>query len=308
MNFREKTRHSGQAVILYTAVPPPLGTPKAAVEAHIEGLHKLLEDLPIDAINIPEVRDERRGGPRISPFAPKIDPRSFGSLIQKHSMEVLVDRHIVYTNWHNQKGWLLKTWKNYGIRNLVLVGGESSRKRYPGPSVSEAARLIARLKAFFLGGITIPDRQDEPNRLIKKAGSGLEFFISQIIFEPDATKRLLRDYHQCCLEEYVEPKRIFLSFAPISSEYDVKFLKWWGVKIPSEIERFILRDHAKALDRSIQTASRILRDILEFVDQKALHVPLGLNIEHVTRRNLEASCELAACLTETYHGYLPKAN
>ncbi len=309
-SFRLKMEDPWQQLVIYTIVPPPAGAPQAEIEARLESMQGLIYDLPVVAINIPEVRPETRN-PRVTPFTPKMEPRSFARLIQErfdHRGEVIVDRGIVYTHWANQRQWLMKTWRDYRIRNLVLVGGDSSRVRYPGPSVAEAARLIGRsfiFGDFFLGGITIPTRPNEPERLIEKARSGIAFFISQVIYEAAHMKKLLRDYQERCRELRVEPKRIFLSFAPVSSESDVRFLRWWGVEIPSEFERFILREKSGIGERSTQVAEQILRELMEFVENEGISVPLGLNIEHVTTRNLEASLKLALCLAQVYETHLP---
>lgn len=286
---------------MYTMVPPPAGAPRSVLEACLRSLQE--NAVPIDALNIPEVHNEGRR-PRVTPFIPKMEPRLFGRLAERvldPPIEVIVDRGIVYTHWHNQEKWLFKTWRDYHIRTVVLVGGESSQIRYPGPSVTEAARLITQcMQALSLGGITIPTRRDEPQRLLEKTRSGIEFFISQVLYEADHMKSLLRDYHRLCLEEDMQPQRIFLSFAPISSAADVKFLKWWGVEFPSETEQLILRASTGILSRSIQVTEGILEDILGFIEAEELRVSIGLNIEHVTTRNIEASIELAARLI---HGY-----
>jgi len=309
VRFREKTRDRRQGVVIYTVIPPPVGTPTPAVRSCVESLHELVDEVPIDAINIPEVRDETtRPGPRISKFVPKIEPRLFGRLIQEgftRRLEVIVDRGIVYTHWANQRRWLCRTQRDYHIRNLVLVGGESSKINYPGPPVVEAARRISQeLRGegldYFLGGITIPTRRNEPDRLIEKSQNGIEFFTSQVIYEAENTQKLLRSYYKRCREVGVEPQRIFLSFAPVSSRRDLDFLKWLGVEVPAAVEREILNGWIGAAWRSIHVAERIWQAILEYVADEGIEVPLGLNIEHVMKHNFEISRDMVACLAEIY--------
>jgi hypothetical protein len=309
MDFRDVVRDGRQGVIIYTVIPPPADAARPAVEACVDCLQALLEDVPVHAINLPEVRDETtRPGPRTSAFVPKLAPRLFADAIRRRlhdtSLDVIVDRGIVYTNWANQTVWLRKTWSGYGVRNLILVGGESSQKRYAGPPVSEAARRISReLKPqcnYFLGGITIPTRRNEPERLVGKAESGIEFFTSQVLYEAENVCRLLREYHQQCLETRLEPKRIFLSFAPVSSARDVEFLKWLGVEIPRDVERMVLDGWIGTAWRSIRVAERILRDILAFVRDEEIGVPLGINVEHVMKHNFEVSRDMALALREIY--------
>jgi hypothetical protein len=294
-------------------IPPPVGTPAAAVRACAECVHQLAYETGIDAINIPEVRDEvTRPGPRMVQFVPKIEPRAFGRLIQEgfsRPLEAIVDRGIVYTHWANQRRWLCRTWRDYRIRNLLLVGGESSKIRYPGPPVTEAARRIQHDFGpqgldYFLGGITIPTRRGEPERLIEKAACGIEFFTSQVLYEAENTQKLLKSYHNRCRERGVKPKRIFLSFAPVSSKRDLEFLKWLGVEVPEAVEREILNGWIGTAWRSIQVAERVLGEILAFARDEKLDVPLGINVEHVMKHNFEVSRDMVLALRELYCQYL----
>lgn len=311
--FRKKTLSPQEDVLIYTVLPPPRGTPWPAVRACAESVYRLIEDVPIDAVHVPEVRsEEARPGPRTVPFIPKVEPRLFGRLLQEGSherLETIVSRRVVYTHWVNQRQWLLRTWREYGIRNLLLVGGESSRVRYPGPPVEEAARRIDRELApqgceFFLGGIAIPTRREEPQRLLEKARSGIRFFTTQLLYEAENAQKLLQGYHELCLERGELPRRIFLSFAPVSSKQDLEFLRWMGVEIPRPIEAEILRGWIGTAWRSLAVAERILQEILAFCREEKLNVPLGINIEHALRHNFEVSRDLALALGEIYRSYL----
>ncbi len=308
--FREKTVNPREGVLIYTVIPPPRGTPRAAVQASAESVYRLIEDVPaIDAVHVPEVRqEEARPGLRTVPFVPKLEPRAFAHLLQggacgRVRVEAIVSRRVVYTHWANQRRWLLRTWREYGIRNLLLVGGESHRIRYPGPSVAEAAHRISQELApqgyeFFLGGIAIPTREREPQRLLEKARSGIRFFTTQLLYEAESTQRLLKGYHDLCREGGEAPRRIFLSFAPISSQQDLEFLRWMGVKIPRSVEAEILRGWLGTAWRSIAVIERIVREILAFCRDERLNVPLGINVEHARRHNFEVSRDLAWALTE----------
>jgi 5,10-methylenetetrahydrofolate reductase len=224
-------------------------------------------------------------------------------------LEAIVDRGIVYTHWANQRRWLRRTRREYGIRNLVLVGGESSRIRYPGPPVTRAAELIREELHregvdYFLGGITLPGRRAEPERLLEKARCGIEFFTSQVLYEAQTPQRLLRAYAARCREEGVRPRRIFLSFAPVSSRKDLEFLQWLGVEIPERVEKEILNGWIGTAWRSIRVAERVLGEILAFARDEGLDVPLGINVEHVMKHNFEVSRDMVLALGELYCRYL----
>jgi len=281
-------------MILYT-ISPPAPHNLGMVLSHLEGL---LSCVRLDGLHIPEVK---RGT--------KLAPREFARILHQSFKgglpELMVDRVIVRTHWENQRRWLRKTWQKFDIRTLVLVGGESSRLRYPGPSVVEAARLIRGLDGmdFSLGAIMIPSRRSEGPRLMEKTQSGISFFLSQVLFEAERAKALLKGYHERCLKLGLEPARIFLSFAPVSSGRDIGFLRGWRVEIPKGVEHFILKGSGGVVERSLDVAERVLKEILGFVAEEGISVPLGLNIEPVMRRNLLPAQELALRLGGVYHAW-----
>lgn len=329
MRLRERNQRNGSCIVLYELIPPPRDATPREIEAVVECVAEFIASLPvpIDALNIPEVRPESsRETQRPQAFVPKMEPREFVRWVRKAlpaHVDVVINRCVVYAPREAQLRWLLRTYHEFQIENLVLVGGESSQIRYPGPSVLETAgwitgylnrgrwpfdssRPFARPTDFFLGGITIPTRRkpdperDEPARLIQKARQGIQFFTSQVLYEPVSMQRLLRDYADRCRAEGIPPRRVFLSFAPVSSPSDVQFLKWLGVEIPPPIERELLRGWLGVAWRSIRVAERVLQEILDFVTAENIDVPLGLNVEHITSRNFEISAEMIARLVAVF--------
>lgn len=298
MNLRDTIRDPKRNVIIYTLVPPPADAQETERNSTVDALEQLFGsvDAPIDAFNIPEVRQDART-PRQA-FRPKMPPREFARLIRARMddpPEIIVDRGIVEAPWEQQRPWLRETARGFGIKNLVLVGGASSGIDYPGPPVPEAARRIAQDNELdlFLGGIAIPTRRrDEPQRLAEKTRGGIEFFLSQILYEPEYAKRLLIDYHRRCHGDGLVPGRIFLSFAPVASRSDMEMLKGWGVEIPESVEGTVLGGWLGTAWRSIDVCEKVLGEILEFARSQQFNVPLGLNIEHVRARNFEVSWQL----------------
>lgn len=328
MRFRDKVRFSRQPVVIYEIIPP---SKESAEELNVyaDKLSSLLSRTHVDAINIPEIRDETTRGARPVKALPKTEPRVLGTAIQQAiGIEAIANRCVVYTNRANQQDWLLKTFREYRIENLVLVGGESSKSKYPGPSVTEAADIITKYlnrgfkkeeggeptplpdrTDYFCGGITIPSRRkpdppwDEPQRLIEKSKRGIEFFTSQVLYEAESTKSLLKDYSKRCVEEGIEPKRIFLSFAPTSNQKDIAFLKWLGVEIPPDVEDYLLEDSQKIAERSLEVSRHVLKEILDFTDREGIEVPLGLNVEHIMNHNFEISIAMIQELSKLYRSF-----
>ncbi len=305
--LKDKILDPSIAVRFFELVPPAAGNP-ATIESTLAELSKL--GRLADAINLPEIHDENRSSPRTARFVPRLEPRILGARIARElRMEVVVNRCVVYEP--DQRGWFEETRRDFGIQNVVLVGGESSKLNYPGPSVLEAAeRIRGAQPETCLGGITIPSRLHEADRIRRKAAVGLSFFTTQILFDSNDIVWLIQQLNG--LEA-----RVFLSFAPVSHPRDLEFLRWLGVDIPRDLDRFLLRgepsDRPDAprrstselaatgesyLDRSLDLAQRILMDVFDNLPPDP--PPLGLNIEHINRRNFPAALRMLEHLGNLY--------
>lgn len=234
--------------MLYETVPPRAGTSVERMRDIASRFAERIRRVDIDAINTPEIRDEpsRTQEPRPFPFLPITPPREYGRLLATLTgKEAIINQVVVHYERDSYMTWLRETWDEYGVRTLVLVGGDSSRTAYRGPSVLEAAALIqGSAFEFLLGGITIPERHkrrgDEAARNLQKIWAGLRFFTSQVIYDPDVVVGLLGDYVRECTEYGVAPARILLSFALFSTEGGAEFLRWLGVSIPAHTLSTIL--------------------------------------------------------------------
>lgn len=276
MDLRKQIENPAQPVVLYELIPPQVAAAKELEEklALVRSLRGLA-----DAINIPEIREETRQGARSSKMPERIEPRVFAKAIRSGGMETIINRVTVHDAEADQFRWLKETASDYGIKNMILVGGESHTHPYPGPSVPRTAELAMHegLDLFF-GGITIPSRSQEAERIRKKYEQGLRYFTTQVLFDSNDIVNLVQSLNGLDV-------RIFLSFAPISGPKDVEFLKWLGVDVPKNVSWLIsqVSDASNAVDRSIAHAARILTDTFENLPA---HPPgLGINIEQITRRN-----------------------
>ncbi len=298
-------------VILYELISPSSIDP-ARVDAYTECAIDLLTSasIKIDAVNIPEIRDEEtKGSSTPSHYLSKMDSGEFAQILEnalyKHT-DVVLNHCTVYEPLDEQLKWVEASVQHH-IHNLVLVGGSSSKIKYPGPSVLDMGHYIQhhyQPTKLFCGGITIQSRHAEPARLLAKGANGIEFFTSQIIYDAESVKALLKEYAHVCREQGVLPKRIFLSFAPISTHGDLNFLRWLGVTISSAIEKELFRADIGVGWRSAKVCAHILRDILSFMQQENINVPIGLNIEHITRHNFELSLTLIERLGALYQSYM----
>lgn len=312
MEFRAKLTSPYLPVTLFEMAPPAAEKP-GAIETALAEVEKVRHR--VDAINLPEIRDEAREGGRAVRFVERIEPRILGGHIRKDlGMDVVLNRCVVYDA--DPLAWFQKTAEVFDLRHVVLVGGERSGAQYPGPDVMEAARQVraAGMDAT-LGGITIPSRLHEAERVRRKAAAGLSFFTTQVLFDSNDIVWLIQRLNG--LEA-----RIFLSFAPVSHPRDLEFLRWLGADIPADLDGFLLRGEtngsakapgesvlaersgnlagavAGALDGSLDLCQRILMDVFDNLPPDP--PPIGLNIEHINKRNLPAAVRMLDRLNDLY--------
>ncbi len=282
---------------LFEVVPPAAGKPEA-LEASLQELQPLRGR--VDAINIPEILDEQRPGERTHKFTERIQPRILGSRIKRDlGIDVIINRVTVHDN--EPERWFRETAGEWDVANWILVGGESRDRRYHGPHPADAAKLVKSLGLpVSLGGITIPSRVNEPDRIRTKNAQGVQFFTSQVMFDSNDLVWLVQRLNGV-------QARIFISFAPVSIRRDLEFLRWLGVDIPGDLDRFLLGSaqgdppsEEICVERSINMAQRILMDVF---DNLPSDPPLiGLNIEYITRRNFRPALQMLDRLGKLYAG------
>jgi len=295
MCFRQALLHPAVPMTLFEVVPPAAAKPEA-LESSLHELQQLRGR--VDAINIPEIHDEDRPGERTSKFIERVEPRILGSRVKRElGIDAVINRVTVHDP--EPERWFRETCGPWDIPNWVLVGGESKGISYPGPNPAEAASLVKSLGLpVSLGGITIPSRVNEPDRIRKKHAQGVDFFTSQVMFDSNDLVWLIQRLNGV-------DARIFLSFAPVSTRRDLEFLRWLGVDIPRDLDRFLIgSEQAGAavadtcLERSINLAQRILMDVFDNLPPDP--PPIGLNIEHITRRNFAPAIAMLDRLGNLY--------
>ena len=312
MRFRDKVRKPKRPVVAYEILPPR--EKDGTLNSYAENISSLLSQTHIDAINIPEVHEENGRGTRPVKNLERAEAREFGRLLQDNvGIEAIVNRVMVHNNLDYQKNWIKETFYDYDIENLILVGGETSNIEYPGPSVNESAEYITRdLNTgrfdIFCGGITIPSREIESKRLLQKGSNGIEFFTSQVLYDATKVKKMLKYYDELCKVNSVLPRRILLSFAPVSSKKNIDFLKWLGVEIPSQTEKRLISDKKNMPSKSLEIASDILKDILNNNEELGITVPVGLNVEHIMSYNFQSSINMLQELSKIYREFCIKTS
>ena len=311
MRIRDKIKKPQRPVVAYEILPPR--EKDGTLNSYGEIISSLLSQTHIDAINIPEVLDEGGRGKRPVVNQKRGEPREFGRLLQDIvGVEAIVNRVVVHEPFDAQMKWIKETNRDYEIENLIIVGGESSNVEYPGPSVNEVLHSVSREYNenggdIFCGGIAIPSRNAESKNLIKKSENGSEFFTTQVLYDSSNIIKMISHYQERCDELNTFPRRLLLSFAPVSSQKNIEFLKWLGVEIPSETERYLQGRPGSMIERSLDVAIEVLNDTLRSITEKNLKVPIGLNVEHIMSYNFQSSVEMLQELARIYREFCIKS-
>ncbi|MFP4686750.1 MAG: methylenetetrahydrofolate reductase [bacterium] len=317
-NIKKVYKRFSKKPLLFELIPPEREQTSKEIEARNQKLLQLFERVEVNGINLPEIHEEKgksKKGKRRSKFKPRLSPREYVQQLKKLiDTEYLICRVIVKSHPSEAEKWLVETNNDYGIRNIVIVGGEQEADAYEGLSVPEGTRLIkenintgtARLsdiefKAadYLVGNISIATRRldtiDEPDRIIYKIKHGADFFTTQIIAEPDSPVKLLSDLAPLLQEENLNPPLFFWSFSPISEQKDIDFMRWLGVYIPDKVEKRIMGSSDPAAE-SLQWNIEIWNKLQQATTNLDIKIPLGINISFMGMRNYDHAVELAAAL------------
>lgn len=306
----KKILDPAQFVTFYGTTPPKVGSTPEQIETAATKLVERVRDLPIDGFVVYDVQEEtgRTTEPRPFPYMATLDPRVYSKLLRELSGRPTINYKCV---WNTEEAawsrWLDETSRVYGVEFLSLVGIPTP---VPLPNTIHVGRAFQMAAAhpagFTLGGVAIAERHSahdsESRRIQQKVDAGCSYFVTQGIYQPEATIRLFKDYVADCKQLGVAPRRIVLTFIPVGRERTMTFMKWLGVQITPETEHAIL-GAASPLAKSIEVCRDNLRRIL---DQDYVNVlPIGLNIESIsiTKDELAGSVDLFYALQEVVREY-----
>ena len=124
---------------------------------------------------------------------------------------------------------------------------------------------------------------------LSETAQGCQFFISQAVYDAQATIELITSYARTCKAQGITPQRIILTFTPCGGEKTLEFMQWLGISVP-EATKWRMLDADNTLSESV----RICRENLDLILKSCAHldVPLGLNIESLTNRKEEIDASI----------------
>jgi len=301
--LKEALLDPSKALRLYGTTPPRAGSSEQVVRNAAQKLALRVAALPLDGVVVYDIQDEsgRTAHPRPFAFTGTIDPRAYSKLLRELTGKPAITYKCVGA--HDESSW--NDWLSgtgcFGVEFLSIVGRPTSGVKHPLP-LSRAIRLAAAHPAgYTVGGVVIAERntaeRSESARMLAKGIEGCGYFISQTVYHPGATERLLADYARDCRGAGVEPRRVVLTFSPVGRDKTLAFLRWLGVNLPPETERAIL-GAPSPLVKSIDICRDNLRRIL--AHDYARTIPLGINVESVSinKDEIDASVDLFHALAD----------
>ena len=280
-----------RGVYFIGTTPPKQDTDIELVAGIADKLLARLEEIEYDGFIVYDIQDEtsRIDKPRPFPFKYTHDSRLYSKILHDKSLKpVITYKSISQRDAADFNTWLSDAWQKFAVRDIVLVGSPSTEGEIKLTLSDAYCTLKSRQENFYLGGVTIAERHaakgNEHQRLLTKQAQGCEYFISQAVYNAQATIDLLTRYaSECCLQG-IQPKRVILTFSPCGSAKTLEFIEWLGISVPEATSLRILESE-NPLRESLQISRNNFDQILQAV--LPLNIPLGLNIESLTNRKEE---------------------
>ncbi len=286
--------------MLFAITPPRRSTPAERLPAIAQATVDRLSHLDLDGLVLYDIDDESSRNPveRPFPFSPPVDPSEYRTdHLQAWRTPVILYRAVGKYQREDLRAWIAEQDPRHTL--TVMVGAASSSVA-PAVSLADSQAMHAELNPdLLLGGVAIPERhsrrENEHLRLIAKQEAGCRFFVTQVVYDLNAAKNLVSDYHYECKSRGLDPLPIVFTFSVCGSMKTLEFLRWLGVDVPRWIEND-LRHATNPLAASLEQAATTAVELVAYC--RRLGVPFGLNVESVSIRleEIEASVELAAQL------------
>jgi len=292
----DKIRNRESGIILYGLVPPKKGTDPETIAEIANRQVERLQGNGIDGLVLYDIQDEgsRTREARPFPFMETMDSFAYGrDYLSALSIPRIIYRSVGKYSQADLAQFL--TGLSPGSELAVFVGASSASQAVT-MSVGDAYELRRSISSeVVLGGVTIPERHqsrgNEHIRVFNKIENGCSFFVSQGVYDVNASKNFLSDYYYYGREKGIPLVPIIFTLTPCGSEKTLHFMKWLGISIPRWLENDLLHS-GDILERSVDCSEQNWNELKDFAEEKG--IPIGCNIESVAVRKVEveASVEL----------------
>lgn len=292
--LKEKILNCDTGIITYGITPPKQDNSHEKIREITEKHLERLKELEIDALVIYDIQDEseRTKDERPFPFMRTLDAEDYSSqYLSELNIPKIIYRCVGKYNEEELKKWINADTKK--DRFSVFVGAASAKQTIS-MKLDEAYNLSKNLNSkIILGGVTIPERNikygDEHLRLNNKIESGCKFFISQAIYNIEASKNFLSDYYYYFKTNNLKMVPVLLTLTPCGSLKTLEFMKWLGINIPKWLENDLINSE-DILQKSVELLKKQFKELLDFAKEKG--IPIGCNIESVSIRKSEIEASI----------------
>ncbi len=298
----EKIKNKQSGIVLYGMTPPKANNSDERIKEISYKHIKRIEHLDIDGLIIYDIQDEteRTHEERPFEFIHTVDP----SLYSREYLKELPIPKVVYRCVGNYEQEKFAEWLEEDVDELTVFVGTAAVGQKVKLSLEEAYRLKKeKNQNMLLGAVTIPERHmslgDEDQRVGFKMKKGCSFFVSQAVYDLEASKKFLYDYKAYCNKHNIEMAPIVFTLTPCGSKKTLKFIKWLGISVPKWLEDTLISSD-EMLDKSMELVKLIYKELVKVANAEG--IPIGCNIESVSIRKVEidASIQLAEEMSALY--------
>ena len=292
---------SGQKpILLYGITPPKADTDPEKVADIARKQVERIQAMGIDGLVLYDIQDEasRTAVERPFPFMATLDAFDYArDFLSDIAAAKIIYRAVGKYQPNELKDFLTQAQQS-DQEHLTVFVGAAAKDQAVSQSIHDAYQLKSAHGAHpLLGGVTISERHDakgnEHERVFDKMDHGCSFFISQGVYDVNASKNFLSDYYYFAKDNNRNLAPIIFTLTPCGSVKTLEFMKWLGISIPRWLENELL--HAQdILAKSVQVSLENWLELKAFAEEK--NIPIGCNIESVSVRKVEidASVELMA--------------
>ena len=291
----ERLARRDSGLLLFGMTPPRLATTRDERQRIADAALERLAGLDLDGLILYDIADEsdRTDAERPFPYLPTVDPAEFyAEHLRSWSGSVVVYRCVGKYAPEQIETWL----EEQDTSNVATVFvGAPSRDAEVRTSLSAAQELRSSTRPeLLLGGVAIPERhslrREEHQRLLAKQQRGASFFVTQVVYDVNAAKDLVSDYHYACRDAGIEPRPIIFTLSVCGSLKTLEFLRWLGVDVPRWMENALTHAQDTLAESSAQCLATA-RELAAFCG--ALGTPYGFNVESVSNRRAEIETTVA---------------
>jgi hypothetical protein len=289
-----RERRSG--FLLFGITPPKKSTPAEKVDELTLKTISRVSSLPIDALILYDIQDEKSRNPeeRPFPFMETIDPYYYA---ERHLKKIQIPK-IIYRASGKYSPDDFSSW-------IESIETEKYASVFVGSPTSVSSRAMSLAEAYQIrslkrsdlltGAVLIPERHekkgDEHLRMMHKIDNGCSFFVTQCVYSSEASKNLLSDYYYESLKHGKPLVPVVFTLTVCGSEQTLNFMKWLGIHVPRWLENDLVHS-GDILSKSMEICRQTARDLCVFCAERG--IPYGINVESVSirKQEIEASLDL----------------